>query len=167
MQLSRSIDAFLEERLVLESQVDTPKDGAWDKKSRLKVALILDRWRTSKAEVGPQDSLQSSSKVAPLVGAAPDRRTTVPLSSHNALGACAPAQRHEHAQMRLHDRRHVRPVLLRQQGSGGRNLLLVDMFGSHKERGGGRRRDHVTVGGADEEIEVVGVGVERSVQARS
>jgi len=58
LQLTRSIDALLEKRLVFYSHVDTPKDGAWDTKSRLKVALIVDGWRTSNAEVVRQDRLR-------------------------------------------------------------------------------------------------------------
>jgi len=49
-------------------------------------------------------------------------------------------QRHEHAQVRLHDSRHVRPVILRQQGGGGRIFLLVDKLGIHKDRAGDRPR---------------------------
>jgi len=69
--------------------------------------------------------------------------------------------------MRLHHSRHVRPVILRQQGGGGRNIRLVDMLGILKERGGCQRRHHATAGGADEEREVDGVGGGRSMQARS
>jgi len=134
-QISRCIDPLLEERLVLDSQLDTPKDGAKDIKSRLEVVLIVDGLRTCDAEVVPQEGVLSSSKFSPLVGAAPDIGATVPPSSRNALSACAPAQRHGSAHVSLHDSRHVRPVILRQQGCGGRNLLLVDLLGIHKERG--------------------------------
>jgi len=109
--LSSRVDTFLEERLVLDSQVGTAKNSVRDAKSRLKVPLVVDGWRTSNTEVVPQDGLQSGRKVAPFVGAAPDRGATVSPTSSNALGARASVQRHQHLDMRMHNSTHVRPVI--------------------------------------------------------
>jgi len=74
-------------------------------------------------------------RTADVVGAAPDREATVPPPPRNALGVRASAHRHQHLRIGLKNSRNVRPVILRQQSGGERNLLLLDKISIHIEGG--------------------------------
>jgi len=118
-QLARRINALLEERLVLDSQIDTPKNGAGDTEPRLKVPVIVDRKQTANTEVVPKNGVHTGRKVATLAATAPRGGATKERSSGDALGARASAHLYEHIDVLLQHSSNVRAVVLRQQGGGG------------------------------------------------
>jgi len=77
LQLACRINAFLEERLVLNSQIDTPKVGAGDTEPRLKVPVIEAREHTANTEVVSQKGVHTGRKVAAVVATAPRDGATI------------------------------------------------------------------------------------------
>jgi len=133
LQLARRINALLKERLVLSSQIETPKDGAGNTEPRLKAPFNLDRKQTANTEVVSRKGVHTGCNVAALVATAPRGEATIKPSSRDALSARASAHRHQHINVRLHHSSNVRAVVVGQQGGGGRDLLLLDV---HTERRG-------------------------------
>jgi len=127
LQLARRINALLEERLVHNSQIHTPTDGARDTELRLKVPVIVDREHTANTEAVSHSGVHAGRKVTTLVATAPRGGATIKPSSRDALGAHASAHRHEHIDVRLHHSSNVRAVVLGQQGGGGQDLLLLEV----------------------------------------
>jgi len=139
LQLSRSNNALLEERLVFDSQIHTPEDGAGDTELRLKVAFIVDRRQPADTEVVPQNVVHTGRKVAAPVGTAPRSGAMILSSSGNAPRARTPAHSHDHVDVRMHNSSSVRAVVLGQQSGSGRRLLLGAIHTSDRIPCGGEQ----------------------------
>ena len=121
LQLARCLTAPLEGRLVLDSQIDTPEDGAGHTKPRLKVPVIVDGKQPANTELVYQNDVHTGRKVAALVTTALHGEAKIEPSSGDALGARTLAHHHEHIDVRLHHSRNVCAVVLGQQGGGGQS----------------------------------------------
>jgi len=139
LQLARSINELLEERLVFASQIYTPEDGAGDTEPRLKFAFILDRRQPADTEVVPQNVVHTGRKVAALVATAPRSRAMILPSSGNAPRARALARSHDHVDVRMHNSSNVVAVVLGQQSGSGRKLLLGAVHTSDRTPCGGEQ----------------------------
>jgi len=139
LQLPRSINALLEERLVFYSQIYTPEDGAGDTEPRLKVAFIADRRQPADIEVVPQNVVHTGRKVAARVATAPRSGAMILPSSGNAPRARASAHSHDHVDVRLHNSRNVRAVVPSQQSGSGRKLHLGAVHISDRTPCGGEK----------------------------
>jgi len=146
LQLSRSINALLEERLVLDSQIYKPEDGAGDTALRLKVAFIVDGRQPADTEVVPQNVVNTGRKVSALVATAPRSGAMILPSSGNAPRARASAPSHEHFDVRMHNSSNVRAVVRGQQSGSVRKLLLVAVHTSDHTPCGGVRLLTTTAG---------------------
>jgi len=145
LQGTRRVDALLEERLVLDGQVDASKYTARHTEARLEITVVEDRRLCLDPKVVALDVEHASSKVTPLVWPTPGNRTAVVAKAACAGGERQSPNQKQQTHVRLHRSANDGSIVLGQErGSAGHPRL-----GSfHTSSGGvGRGRAQAGVGG--------------------